>query len=389
MEKELLELFEAVKKSADAATSCDGGAEESQCLDALEQLKNFPVTYQLLISTQVESVFDISQNIPERKSRHFLLPLIDTWKGIVIKEANKDAKNGNLERIDSLKRASPSAESPRAEKVQKTSAVKVEKVSKAEPVEIKKVDRGVKPSSDKAYSSETVKTERKTEKAASAESVKVEKIAKEVKKPALNSSAPPKLTSMIKSNDTARDRVRVMLHEALSKVSQEADERFADYHWGGSTGAQKAKYRSLIFNLKDQKNPDFRERFCSETSRQRGWWTCQRRKWQAIRGRRRTKSLNKKPCLSVSVESLGSLPSSSHHDGFTFQTFQQLHHSSVSTLLSQPPYSPATPLLRLFWSNLRLQLSFYLGSPAPTNNRCLHIEPPLLMLISCDPLFAA
>lgn len=53
MEKELLELFEAVKKSADAATSCDGGAEESQCLDALEQLKNFPVTYQLLISTQV------------------------------------------------------------------------------------------------------------------------------------------------------------------------------------------------------------------------------------------------------------------------------------------------------------------------------------------------
>lgn len=48
-----MELFEAAKKAADAATSGDGGSEESRCLDALEQLKNFPVTYQLLVSTQV------------------------------------------------------------------------------------------------------------------------------------------------------------------------------------------------------------------------------------------------------------------------------------------------------------------------------------------------
>ena len=55
MEKELVEFFEAAKKAADAAASesADGGAEESRCLDALQQLKNFPVTYQLLVSTQV------------------------------------------------------------------------------------------------------------------------------------------------------------------------------------------------------------------------------------------------------------------------------------------------------------------------------------------------
>lgn len=53
MEKELLEVFEEVTKAADAAKSCDGGAEESQCLEALERLKNFPVSYQLLVSTQV------------------------------------------------------------------------------------------------------------------------------------------------------------------------------------------------------------------------------------------------------------------------------------------------------------------------------------------------
>ena len=57
MESELVELFEAAKKAADVAatTEEDGGSEESRCLDALEQLKSFPVTYQLLVSTQVPS----------------------------------------------------------------------------------------------------------------------------------------------------------------------------------------------------------------------------------------------------------------------------------------------------------------------------------------------
>ena len=53
MERELVELFETAKRSADAAATADGGAEESRCLDALGELKSFPVTYQLLVSTQV------------------------------------------------------------------------------------------------------------------------------------------------------------------------------------------------------------------------------------------------------------------------------------------------------------------------------------------------
>lgn len=53
MERDLVELFEAAKKAADAATLDDGGAEESRCIDALDQLRNFPVSYQLLVSTQV------------------------------------------------------------------------------------------------------------------------------------------------------------------------------------------------------------------------------------------------------------------------------------------------------------------------------------------------
>lgn len=51
MEKELNELFEAVKKAADAAENSPG--EEARCLDALEQLNKFPISYHLLVSTQV------------------------------------------------------------------------------------------------------------------------------------------------------------------------------------------------------------------------------------------------------------------------------------------------------------------------------------------------
>nr|GEU39275.1 transcription elongation factor TFIIS [Tanacetum cinerariifolium] len=53
MEKELIELFESVKKAAEAG-------EEERCVDALNLLKNFPVNYQLLVSTQNEHLDTIS-----------------------------------------------------------------------------------------------------------------------------------------------------------------------------------------------------------------------------------------------------------------------------------------------------------------------------------------
>ncbi|GMH19346.1 hypothetical protein Nepgr_021187 [Nepenthes gracilis] len=53
MEKELVELFEAAKKAADAAAMDDGSVDETRCLDALQRLKDFPVNYQILVTTQV------------------------------------------------------------------------------------------------------------------------------------------------------------------------------------------------------------------------------------------------------------------------------------------------------------------------------------------------
>jgi len=84
---------------------------------------------------------------------------------------------------------------------------------------------------------------------------------------------------MIKCNNTVRDRMRELLHEAFSKVGNEAEgdnlvrvnacdpvrvavsvETLMFEKLGLSTGAQKLKYRSIMFNLKDANNPDLRRR---------------------------------------------------------------------------------------------------------------------------------
>jgi len=199
-----------------------------------------------------------------------------------------------LDDKNSVKVESVNAQTAKVEKDQKTSSTKVENVSKVESIKVEKIVQNGMPNVEKVSRSDAVKTVRKVssvdvvkvEKSASAEKVKVEKITREekkqtsgVKKPLLGPGAPPKLTSMIKCNDSPRDKVREILHEALSKVSGEAEEYIQEEvnacdpirvavsvesvlfdRWGSSLGAQKVKYRSLMFNLKDANNPDFRRR---------------------------------------------------------------------------------------------------------------------------------
>ncbi|XP_034704724.1 transcription elongation factor TFIIS-like [Vitis riparia] len=235
MEKELLELFEATKKAADAAAVNSGApSEEERCLDALKQLKDFPVTYQVLVSTQVGKRLRTLTKHPTKKIQALASDLIDIWKNIVIEETTKNKKNGDLEDKESPK---PVTANP--ENVKATPLLKVSK----------------------------------------AENIKVEKQTSGVKKPSHNIVGPPKLTSISKCNDALRDKVRELLSEALSKVVGEADEDIMDAvnacdpirvavsvesvmfeKWGRSSGAHKLKYRSLMFNIKDAKNPDLRRK---------------------------------------------------------------------------------------------------------------------------------
>ena len=221
------------------------------------------------INFQVGKHLKVLTKHPRKKIRAFAIDLIEIWKDIIIKETSKN-KNGSSQNSGQL----ANGEKAKVEKDQKTNSVKVEKVSKAEVVKVEKTDR------NETSSSEYAKKE-----VVSSANVKVEKIAKDekptsgVKKPSSSPAAPPKLKAMIKSNDVVRDKMREIFREAFSKVSGEADEEITDQvnacdpirvavtvesvlfeKWGPSNGAQKVKYRSLVFNLKDPNNPDFRRR---------------------------------------------------------------------------------------------------------------------------------
>ncbi|KAG4389708.1 hypothetical protein AAZX31_06G135200 [Glycine max] len=275
MEKELVELYEAAKKAADAAISGDGEHEESRCIDALEQLKKFPVNYKILVNTQVGKHLKVLTKHPRQKIKSFAIDLIEIWKGIIIKETSKNKNGGSDSKDESANR-----EKSKAGKMQKSPSVKIEK---GETVKVEKIERnGTSKSSFENM--KKVQNDVKNERTDRAASVKMEKIAEEkpisgAKKMSSSSTAPPKLKTMIKSNDATRDKIREILHEALSKVTREADEDLVAVvndsdpirvavtvesvlfeKWGPSNGAQKVKYRSLMFNLKDSNNPDFRRK---------------------------------------------------------------------------------------------------------------------------------
>lgn len=279
-----MELFEAAKKAADSA-AVDGvsssGPEVSRCVDALKQLKSFPVTYDVLVSTQVGKRLRPLTKHPREKIQIMASNLLDIWKKIVIEETTRNRKNGSTDNKSSVTTGVVKPDIGKIDKVQKTSAVKVEKVSTAETVKVEKTGS--------VSRSETVKVEKKETNGDfvmdRGETVKVEKIIKEekqapsVRKPSQGAIATPKLTQLIKCNDSSRDKIRELLVNALSKVISEADEEIIDEvnacdpirvavsvesvmfeKLGRSTGAEKLKYRSIMFNIRDEKNPDLRRR---------------------------------------------------------------------------------------------------------------------------------
>ncbi|XP_057971064.1 transcription elongation factor TFIIS-like [Malania oleifera] len=283
MDRELVELFESAKKAADTAAA-DGvpssGPEVSRCVDVLKQLTNFPVSYDVLVSTQIGKRLRHLTKHPREKIQVVASDLLDKWKKIVIDETTRNKKNGSIENKCSTKMEVAKAETARVEKVQKSGAVKIEKVEKSETVKVKKIDRSnlVKPGS--ISTTETIKVEKNNGGAFKVERIsREEKPTSSMKKPLQAPNGPPKLTSMIKCNDALRDKIRELLLEALSRVACETDEHMKDEvdacdpirvavsvesvmfeKMGRSNGSQKVKYRSIMFNLKDSNNPDLRRK---------------------------------------------------------------------------------------------------------------------------------
>lgn len=254
MEKELVELFESVRRAADAAETSPG--DEDRCLDVLKQLKKFPVNYHLLVSTQVGKRLRQLTKHRSNKIKTLASDVVEIWKNIIVKETAKNKKNGSGDDVKSPKAGPASMETSKAKNINRTNSIKAEQDS-VKKSKLETVNHSTASNSSRSMKSETEKS-------------------------TLSPAGPPKLTSLVYCKDPLRDKVREILAESLSKVSTEvsdADDDLKDqvYHsdanriavlvetamfdkWGKSNGAQKFKYRSIMFNIKDPNNPDFRRK---------------------------------------------------------------------------------------------------------------------------------
>lgn len=314
-----MELFEAAKKAAEAAAAdreaLSGGPKVDRCLDVLNQLKSYAVTYDVLVSTQVAKRLRHLNKHPAEQIQKSVSDVLNIWKKIIIIEATKK-KNEGLD-IGCSKKTEAMETTVKVEKLQQTDSFKVEKLLENRAVKLVKTEDGGSTKPGNVSISEMIKVEKKvgildtvkTEKMDLSDTVRAEKIPKEEKhtvkaekvdgskavkdenipkevilasskmKPLQASNSPPRLTKLLKCNDAMRDKIRELLVEALSKVSDEVDDDSKDEvdacdpirvavavesalfnKIGRSNGAQKVKYRSIMFNLKDPKNPDFRRK---------------------------------------------------------------------------------------------------------------------------------
>ncbi|KAI3808973.1 hypothetical protein L1987_24936 [Smallanthus sonchifolius] len=266
METELKQLFEAAKKAADAAAvkgaDAESSPEEDRCIDALKALKKFPVNYQVLVSTQVGKRLRQLTKHPRKKIQSLASELVEIWKNIIVEETLKNKKNGDTKGSFKSENGADTFD----KKVQRVNSIKVEKHGHS----------AISSSSDKKVN--VVKVEKR-------EDLKVDHVTKEennrTNKSVANNGGPatPKLTSLVFCKDPVRDKIRELLSEALCKVSGEVEDELRDEvdasdpyrvavtvesamfdKWGRSNGAQKFKYRSIMFNIKDPKNLDFRRK---------------------------------------------------------------------------------------------------------------------------------
>ncbi|CAH9113062.1 unnamed protein product [Cuscuta europaea] len=256
MEKELIELYEVVRKAADAVSVEGKDAEEERCLDAMRQLKKFPVNYNVLVSSQVGKSLRKLTKHPRERIKSFAADIVEVWKQIIVRETIKNKKSEN-----SVNEKPGPAIGSHEEANNKKYQPKITKLDKPEPA----IAMANSPVSEKLPKIPPAKPER-TNLSLS-------------KKP--ENPAPPKLSALIYTKDADRDQWREAISKALCKVVEEvgddadiiAEVKTCDPYrvavqvetalyekWGSAKGSNRMKYRSIKFNITDGNNPDFRRK---------------------------------------------------------------------------------------------------------------------------------
>jgi transcription elongation factor S-II len=238
-EAQLVELFQKAVKAADKVEDEADKSEETRCVDALKAMKKVPVTTSILMDTQVGKQLRKLTKHQNSGISVIAQELIDAWKKIVATEAA--AKNGSAAATAKKSPANDSLKSPGLSSPKSTTTVG--KLVKTEHTVEVKTTVSVTTSQSQG-----------------------------------NGALKPVVVK--KCGDTTRDRIRELLAEAFSKVLTEAKDDYVRKvkatnvgevavtveiamftKLGLSTGAaNKGKYRSIMFNLKDPNNPDLRRR---------------------------------------------------------------------------------------------------------------------------------
>ncbi|MBA0756111.1 hypothetical protein Gogos_022372 [Gossypium gossypioides] len=214
MERALVKLLDAARKAADlAAAASDAvsskGPEVSRCVDALNQLKTFPVTYDILVSTQNGFRF---AGVMEKN---------------VIKEASKGKKNGTASAVRVEKKEADG------------NTAMAEKINPGETGKIKKIYIDGKT---KAKSAPKLLTLVKC-------NDPLRDKFREILVEAL-SKVPSETDEDMLDQVNACDPIWVAVTEESVMFRK----------MGKSNGTNKIKYRSIMCNMKDPKNSDLRRK---------------------------------------------------------------------------------------------------------------------------------
>jgi transcription elongation factor S-II len=286
-EAELVSLFDKASKAAERAVDKDGEvlpAEEARCKEALKAMAAVEVSTALLLSTQVGKKLRKLTKHESKSISSSAQQLLNEWKKVVESEAElKSGTPNGTPKDESPKPGTPA----RAAKTE----VKETKVytSKNSRVETKSVVSSSAKPSPRVETKRVVTSTKVESKHVSQASPKMEskpfpkaELERSSSNPSSSSaiSFEPKIGKLLKAGgDPTRDKVREMLIDSFKKCCSEiTDEHLemakkADFvkvacavetalfaKLGLMKGAEKAKYRSIFFNLKDDKNPDFRRR---------------------------------------------------------------------------------------------------------------------------------
>ncbi|KAK3227346.1 hypothetical protein Dsin_007208 [Dipteronia sinensis] len=265
-EREVMLLLKRAVNAAEAAAKEEEGGgsnvNESSCIELLKSLKDFPITVDVLLSTQIDKRVRHLKKHRRQKIRLMTVWLLEIWSNKIKADRSSSSSSRNRE--------------GKGISFQETKQSQLQDQSSS---------GNKKRKLDQTCGGALFPETKRRNRLLAQEDNYDEKVFSCFKKPPQELQRPASRVSKEsnKNTDGLRNKVREILLEAFSRVADEVpymeDEKIAERvkgcdpvgvadtvesvmfkKMGPYNGAKKLKYRSIIFNVKDPKNPDFRRK---------------------------------------------------------------------------------------------------------------------------------